>query len=642
MVMKALRDGAAGGILKYILFGLLVMAVGGLVLMDVGGFFRGGMTNSAVATVGRQDMSIAEFDRLVRRSISRFGMTAENAYQMGIIDQLLGAEVRTRILQQVASDTGITVDRVRVARQIKQMVEPIAVQQGTSITETLNQLLRNQNMSEREFVAALQGELSSNLLTTAIQNGFIAMPESMIQDIYKVQSETRNIVYVPFMDEDIKLKSTPDDAQLETLYTAVREQYAIPETRVFKILEIDDQALRSTISVSDEEIRQNYDENIAAYSLPETKTLEQALFVKEEDAKAALQEFNSGKSLEQAVQSATGSKTAYLGEQTLEISSLIDELKAAVDPITDAGQMVGPVKTPLGWSLILVKEIKKASIEEFDAVKADIRAELEHSRTNDEIYHLATAADEQFAAGADVATVQETVKLKVIDLPAIDQMGLDKSQKDALKSHETLRATILQTGFTELQQGETSMMTETEDGRLVAVRVESVTPKSYTPFADVKEEIQKKWIADERRLENRKLVKTSLDEMKAAGQNVQAMAAAKGKSARTLTKVSRDGDLKKPLTARAVQNLFEAGLHQPLIIDIDGGIAIAAVDGYEWPAKEDQEGLAAVRDSQLQNMQNEALIVYLQNRQKDYNVRVNRALLDRVYGRSASAEEQAP
>jgi peptidyl-prolyl cis-trans isomerase D len=642
MALKALRDGAAGGILKYFLFGLLVMAVGGLVLMDVGGFFRGGMGNANVANIGKETLTISEFDRNVRRSISRFGMTQENAYRMGLIDQILGSEIRSRMLQQVSADTGLHVDNMRVARQIKQMVEPIALQQGMGVTETLEQLLRNQGMSEREFIASLQGEMSSNLVTSAIQNGFSEISDSMARDIYKVQSETRNITYVPFMDDDIKLESTPEDAQLESLYNAMREQYAIPETRKLKILEIDDKALRETIAVSDEEVRQTYEDNISSYSLPETKTLEQALFIKEEDAKAALQEFNGGKSLEQAVLSATGSKTAYLGEQTLEVTSLIDELKNAVAPVNNAGQIVGPLKTPLGWSLVLVKDIKPASVESFESVKDSIKTELEQSRMSDEIYNLANSVDEQFASGADIAAVQEIVKLDVIDLPEIDQMGATKDDKNVFKGIESYKSIVLDAGFMQLQEGETSPVTETDDGRFIAVNVVSVTPKSYTPFDQVKPELLKKWVSDEKRLENRKRVKDAYDAMNTKKQNLSAMASANGKSPRALTSISRDGDLKKPLTARAVHNLFEAGLNAPIIIDIDGGVAIASVDSYAWPEKIDAEALKAVRDSQIQNMQSEALVVYLQSKQDDYNVSVNRALLNRIYGSTPTDEDLAP
>ncbi len=42
MVMNAMRQGAKSGVSKIFLFGFMVMAVGGLVLMDVKGMFQSG------------------------------------------------------------------------------------------------------------------------------------------------------------------------------------------------------------------------------------------------------------------------------------------------------------------------------------------------------------------------------------------------------------------------------------------------------------------------------------------------------------------------------------------------------------------------------------------------------------------------
>lgn len=119
MVMTALRDGASGGILKYFLLGLLVMATGGLVFMDIGGFFRGGITSSDAAKIGSNVIPIQQFDRTVRTTLSRLGMSPAQAYQLGYIKELLNGEIRASLIQQKAADTGIQVSTQQVAANIK-------------------------------------------------------------------------------------------------------------------------------------------------------------------------------------------------------------------------------------------------------------------------------------------------------------------------------------------------------------------------------------------------------------------------------------------------------------------------------------------------------------------------------------------
>jgi len=81
MVMRSLRDGASGGFMKYILFGILGMSVGGLVVMDVRGVLGGGGVGASdVAKVENHTINIRDFDRTLRRSLSRYRTTPEQAY----------------------------------------------------------------------------------------------------------------------------------------------------------------------------------------------------------------------------------------------------------------------------------------------------------------------------------------------------------------------------------------------------------------------------------------------------------------------------------------------------------------------------------------------------------------------------------
>ena len=126
MVMKALRDGAKGGVSKFILFGFLVLATGGLVLMDVGGFFRGGVSGSDVARVGDHVIKAQTFDSNLRRTVSRLGMSTQEAYKLGYVGQILSTEVRGLLVAQAASDLGVSIPDSMVAKQVSDLVTPLA------------------------------------------------------------------------------------------------------------------------------------------------------------------------------------------------------------------------------------------------------------------------------------------------------------------------------------------------------------------------------------------------------------------------------------------------------------------------------------------------------------------------------------
>ncbi len=106
MVMTTLRSGKTGAVLKFILFSLLLLAMGGMVFTDVGGFFRNGITGSRdVATVGQTPLSIVQFDHMARKNLERIGMSPAQAYKMGYLQEMLNGEVRARLLSKKANDS---------------------------------------------------------------------------------------------------------------------------------------------------------------------------------------------------------------------------------------------------------------------------------------------------------------------------------------------------------------------------------------------------------------------------------------------------------------------------------------------------------------------------------------------------------
>ena len=119
-----MRDGAKSGFLKIILMGLMTLAVFGLVLTDVGGFFRGGIPATTVATVGKSEISTRAFDQQVRRVLAQQGLDPATAYQYGFIQQILYSKIGEHLFAMRVRDLGILVTDSIVKRHITELVKP--------------------------------------------------------------------------------------------------------------------------------------------------------------------------------------------------------------------------------------------------------------------------------------------------------------------------------------------------------------------------------------------------------------------------------------------------------------------------------------------------------------------------------------
>ncbi|MCB1562350.1 MAG: peptidyl-prolyl cis-trans isomerase [Alphaproteobacteria bacterium] len=636
MAMRALRNAASGGFGKFILFGFLVLAAGGLVMMDVGGFFRGGVTKSDVARVGRDSVGLIEFDRNLRQTLRRIGLSPEDAYKMGYVSELLNNEIKSRLITKAADDTGLLISRAHVSNHIHTLIEPL-IQGGQNPQDVLDQLLRAQGISEGQMIESVRRDTAKNLMAGAIATGFGVPSPFMAQDLLAFREEKRTVQYILLPESDIKDIAPPSDDQLMQLYEATRESYAISEMYDFQLVTVKTDTLKDTLQIGEDTLRQAYDENIDLYTHPERRTLEQAIVETEEGAKAIAAKVKAGKtSLKDAVQDITSNFNGYIEAQSFEKGGVLDSIREPVFEAS-AGDILGPLESPLGWHVIIVSKTESAHTQPFEEVKNKIRDELVESKLLDEQYNLANTVDDLLAGGASLEDVAQQVDVEITPLSTMNGFGQSPDGKDALKAYADDRAAFLDTGLT-LEEGQTSPIFETKSGSFVALHLQKQTPKSYTPFEEVKTAIEKRWMADQRRAENTARVKALLEELRTGTRSFKDAAKSEGKALATLTDISRADTPKAPLTPAGLAALFEAQPDEPLSIPLKDGVAIARVLDVHLPESIAPQTEEARKDAEnldkalVKSTRTEALALYLESKRAQYGVRVNAALLERSYG----------
>lgn len=635
MVMNAMRKGAAGGILKFIIFGFLILAVGGMVFMDIGGFFRnGGVGGNNVAVVGKEKISLPYFDRAARRSLSQLGISPQDAYKAGFMDQLLGGEIRARVMQQTGNELDIRVDDKRVAQQIRQLLGPM-VQPGQDPKDVLRQLLAAQGISERELTNDVSRGLTLDILNRTVQSGFADVSDEQAKALYAYDNEKRDIAFVNYPDSELKSVVPPTDEQLQKLYDSIKDTaYATPETRGLDLVQINTDSLKKSIELDEGEIRDAYENNIDFYTEKEQRTLEQALFESEDNANSVAEAARSGKSLQAAVKETTKRDSDYLGERVSETDSLPPELKSEA-AAAKVGDVIGPVKTSIGWQVVTIKQITPAKVKSFDTVKNEIRDEVLENKIIDQQYAIAGEIEDRLAGGASLDEVKKDIDITVTPLPEINAYGQGKDGKDALAKFEKLKPSILENGF-QLEQGETSPMAEMADGTYAGIHVRSITPKTYTPFAEVKAEMQKRWMADQSRIENKMQVMKTLEEIKSAKQSPDDFAKAQNKTLQARNDLSRKTKPSAPFNEQVWGVLFEAPVNEPFVIDTENGAAIAWVTKTDLPAepKTDSEEFKKFKNALVNATKEEAFLIYGQKKADKLGARLNKRLLDQVYGQA--------
>lgn len=629
-MLKSLRDGAKSGFLKFILLGFMALAVGGLVLTDVGGFFRGGVSNNNVAE-GKKGIEITarEFDRVVRRILSRQGMTPQEAYRLGLINQILNNEIQTRILTRSAYDLGLVVGDEAVTAQIAELAEPLA-QDGTSKSEAVKQILRAQGVSEGEFISTIRQEMAVNLFRNALLSGAGNISEAQAKTLYQYQNENRQFEGFTLNNARMKGITAPTDVQLTRYYEGNKNQFLIPERRDITIATLKKEMIEDRVTITDEELKEVYDNEIDLYRKPEQRTLQQAILTTQGEADDVFSRVQKGTSLERAIKDVTGADNAYLGENDFAKDGLLEDIAAPVFE-AEKGDVIGPIQTALGIHVLVLKDIIEPRTESFDTVKKAIRDNMLQERLLDDLVETANMLDDQLASGMPLEDTVQELGLTTEAIKAFNQAGMSTKNKDLFSAYQGDKAEILELAF-DYNEGEATPVIELDDGRFIAIRIDAIQERSFEPFESVKKDLKKQWMDEQRSLMNRARAEDLFQQVQ-SGMSLKDAAKKAGVRVQKFNKLKRDGEPKAPLTFGVMREIFDAPQSTPLKLSVADGFVIGQVTDISLPttdkAKDDIESL---KNTSQESLPQEILTQYITKMSGAYKVKINDRLLGQMYG----------
>lgn len=635
-MLTALREGVKSGFTKFILLGFMALAVGGLVMTDVGGFFRGGsISSNHVASFSGNKLTANQFDMTVRRVLNQQNLDTTSAYQLGFIDQILFREINGSLLAKDAMDLGLAVSDNIVAQQIKDIVNPHVTDDVTP-EQVLNHLLRAQNMSEKQMVGTIKNEMTSTMIRNAIASNAKLISSQEASTLYQFRNEERDLDLLIFPNNTVSDFEQPSDEDLEAFYQTQKQKFLVPEMRSFSYVMLTEENLSDKIEITEDEIREIYEQDLDIYTIPEKRKLEQAIFEDEASASAVLTALtNTNNNLEKAI-AAENSNGQFVGTKEFEEKALIKELAQPVFAATK-GDVLGPIQTPLGYHVVIIKNIIAGKQQEFSEVKENIKEMILFDRLGTELFALSGEMDDAFAGGETIENVAASFDLEIKSTTSMRVDGSTDDSKDAMKDfkHEDV-SEILEMVF-EIEEGEISPVFELSEGAFMAVKVDTLTPSGFKPLKEVKEQIKKDWIEKEKALSNAQKVSGYLAALEDEETDLKSIAKENELKIKA-KKLTRFGIVPEELTSGAKDKIFVAQQGQFILSTVPEGFMLAKLKSIKIPDadKITEEQLANMDELLVDAYNSEFVQLYLNHLFKDNKVKVNRDLIKQMYG----SEEQ--
>jgi peptidyl-prolyl cis-trans isomerase D len=627
-MMQAIR-GKAGSIIVKVLFGLLILSFGLWGISDY--LFRlQGSPETVIAEVGDKEIHAAELRRALEPALERmraqFGGSVDMQMikQLGLLDNLLDQLIDRSLLNQETDRLGLAVSD-EVVRNAIYANPAFRGPDGRFDRRLFAQALMMNRMSEDELVARLRQEIPRNALLQAITTG-VEAPRPVVETLYRHRNEKRTADIVSFPVSAVADIGQPSESDLSQFYEAHPDLFRAPEYRGFTLASLAPADLKQTAAIPEEKLRTEYEERKDSFVVPEQREIQQILAPTEEKAKAAETALAGGKDFREVATEIAGMKPYAIDLGLLNRKEIPHELGdvAFELPLDEPST---PIKTPLGYHILRVVKIEPGKTQTFEEAKPTLAAELQAREAADRIADIANQADDALAGGAKLADLQAKFGFRLTPVAAIDQGGLDPSGNRILlpvPGEEVLK-TVFATA-----EGETTRVTDMQDGAIFVVHIDKVTPPTVRPLADVKDKAIAAWQVEQKQQQAAKQAETVAAAV-TQGEPLAKLAAEKGLTLLPATALSRTPQPGQPVPAALVEKLFAAKPGEVVHVADDAGGYAAQLKEIQVPETVPEGEAARLQQRLAGEMRVDIAGEFTQGLRRRYPVEIKRQEVDKMF-----------
>lgn len=532
---------------------MLRVGGGGREVAHVGGThipLYGWLGGTSVSVEEVRDRFNRQLEQIQRQTGQR--PEPEQALRYGLHLRALEDVVQRAVIDNAMQQYGLTVTE----NEVRAVIARNPTFQGTTGSFDplkYRALLQQARISEAAYVADIRREIASAQLFGAVRTEGLA-PISMRDDIFRMEGEKRvaETVYIP--DAIIVDVPKPTAEQLGTYFETNKAKFQIPEFRAFSyvLMTIDD--VMGQVTVTPDQIKQEYEARAAEFGSPEKRDVDQAMSDSEDKARKIIEAAKAGKSLEDAAKEVLGNadgviKLGSVQKKDLPAGPLADGVFAAPQGIAPE-----PIKSALGWHVVRINTMEAGKATPFDEVKATLENELKGQLAPDLLIKLVTDFERSLSKTQSMAASAQEFNLKVRTFENVDARGQDASGKQIVMGPAA--AELVQAAFATRESSESQVL-ETQKGEYFVVHTDRVTPARIPPLSEVEPKVVEAWQTEERRKRADEKVKEVLEKANAGG-DLAAIAKELGLELRTAKPVTRyEADPGNYLTQPAVQELFK-------------------------------------------------------------------------------------
>ncbi len=635
---------------SWVVRGFFLIMVVAFIVWGVGDVFRMVGTNTWVAKVGGETIELPQAQQafqqqmadLQRRMPAGTDVTPEmrstvaNSAMQGLIDQAVIAQEQRRL--------GIVVPDAAL-RQAVFAIPQFRSPSGQFDQATFEAVLRNNNMTEAQFLGIVRGRLTQEQLLGTLAAGAVP-PGELVKQVFAFQFEQRSADLVELPFSAAPAPAAPSEAVLQRWYENHPDFYSTKEYRRIKAVVLSPETLAKDIPITDADLHAAYDARKAQYVKPELRSVQVVQVPDQAKAAALATQWRSAgtggagadggnwAAMQAAAKAAGGSAielddTAEAGLPTPELGRAV--FAAVPDTVSD------PTQGLAGWQILKVVKVTPGSTQSFEQMQDQLRQLVLDSKAADMIYDRANKVDNILASGSGLDELPSDLGLVGVT-GTMDAEGNTMDGKPApIPGGDALRQALIAAAF-KAHKDDPPQLTEVPlkagggGSAYYALRLEDVIPPAPKPFAQVKDTVVTDWTQDQLR-HTQEIAATKLMTEAQHGQTLAQAAAGAGLTVTRTPLTGRDQPA-QGVPPELLRPLFDLKPGEPTMVELPDAFVVAVTAEIKVPeATSDPTGYEQVRAALARSLGQDVDEIFAQTLRERAQPRINQQNLDSISGR---------
>lgn len=243
-MLTDLSHGKGSLVTKIVLGMVFALMLASLILMDVQGMSGARLSNGTVAEVNGERITSVDLQREMQRVAWRMNLPQSQAQSAQFAEEVLRIMIAERLNLAGLKDLHLRFSDAQVANEVKSLMSaPGAGGKDMDVKTRYETMLRNNGLSEKEFLQNIRNSLAQRVMDEALDAGKLPDPLwARVEEGRK--SERRDILFVnvPVNTNAVKLDKDAD-AWMQQFYNDNKDKFMVPEIRKGRAFVVSKEAL---------------------------------------------------------------------------------------------------------------------------------------------------------------------------------------------------------------------------------------------------------------------------------------------------------------------------------------------------------------------------------------------------------------